>query len=438
MGAREILYLNVSTFRIEVERVVSPGLRERPVALALPHSARSTLLEVSREARAEGIAEGMPLGLALRVCRGLTVIPPNPGLYDKAAEALGGLVSRYTPLWEPHRPGHLYLDMSGSRRLFGPPRDVAWRVEKDLEKDLALRASLGVAANKLVSRIAARTVSPRGIVDIEHGSEATFMAPLSVRFLPGVGDVRVQSLFDELNVTLIGQIAAIPLPHLRMVFGAFAVVLQQRAIGVDPEPVRPPVRRPATEESITLADDTNDDPVLLGHLYSLVEQAAARMRAAGILAGEIVLTVRHSDGDEVVRKTVLPVPSFWDFDLFPAVEKLYFKATGRRTRVRHVKIAFIHRDRGAAQLLLALDEPVDGSARRSQLVEALDRIRHKHGYEAVRFGRVPPQPAVRQDDRQQHDRNGRLLPLSTTPALLPSPAARAQLLPSQERKLLCA
>lgn len=394
MTTRDILFLNVTSFRIAVERVLAPPLRGRPVAIAYGHSARSTLIEVSSEARAEGLAEGMSLGVAMRACRGLTVITPNPDLYDRASSALGQLVARYTPLWEPHRPGHIYMDMSGSRRLFGPPRDVAWRIEKDLESGLALRASLGVAANKLVSRIAARTVPPRGIIDIERGNEAPFMAPLSVRLLPGVGTMRVQTLFDELNVKLIGDVAAISLPHLRMVFGTFAIVLRQRAIGLDLEPVRPPARRPESEDQMTLAEDTNDDTVLLGHLYALVERIAARMRAIGQKANDVTFTVRYSDGVEVSRRAGLPHSSYWDFDLYPAAEALYFRVNERRTRVRHMKVSFGHAGESAGQLALDLAEIEEG--RKTRLVEALDRIRAKHGHEALQFGWTAslPQPVV--------------------------------------------
>ncbi len=432
MFTRDILYLNVSSFRIEVERVGAPRLRERPVAVALPHSSRSPLLEVSREARAEGISEGMTLGVALRICRGLTVISPNPGLYEKASSALGMLVAQFTPLWEPHAPGHIFLDMSGSRRLFGPPRDVAWRVEKELERGMTMRASLGIAANKLVSRIAARTVPPRRIIDVERGNEASFIAPLSVRLLPGVGDARVRTLFDDLNVKLIGEIATISLPHLRMIFGAFAIVLHQRALGLDLDPVRPPVRRPASADEITLAEDTNDDRVLLGHLYSLVEQIAARMRTAELRAGDATLTVRYSDGVETTRRADLPIPSFQDFDLYAVIEKLYFKANERRTRVRHMKVSFAHAEKRPRQLDLDFDEESDDvSVRHSGLLEALDRIRGKHGYAAVRFGRVPPGAVKKKeaiaDAEGQRCRGAEVKVVPATPPLLGSSAPPLQL-----------
>ncbi|MEW6368033.1 MAG: DNA polymerase IV [Acidobacteriota bacterium] len=392
MPERDIFYLNIAAFQIEVERVVEVRLCERPVAIAIPHSARSTLLEASREAQAEGVSAGMSLGVALRVCRGLVVIPPNPGLYDQASRALGNVVAQFTPVWEPRRPGHVYLDMSGSRRLFGPPRDAAWRLEKEIEREIRLRGSLGLAANKLVSRIAARTVPPRSIIDIERGNESSFLAPLSVDLLPGIGAVRLQALFEELNLKFIGQIASTPLPSLRMVFGAFAIVLHQRALGLDAEPVRPPARRPASDEEITLAEDTNDDIALLGHLYTLVERVAARMRKSNKPATAATLLIRYSDGVEVTRRAPILTPSFWNFELYPEVERLYYKANERRTRVRHMRVSFEHAalatSRQPSQLQLALDEPDIAAERSASLVLALDRIRAKHGFDAIRFGRA--------------------------------------------------
>lgn len=418
---REIFYLNIPAFGIEVERVVNPCLRGRPVAVGMAHSARSVLQEISGEARAEGVEAGMPLGVALRVCRGLTVIPPNPELYERASGGVTGLVTGYTPLWEPQQPGRIYLDMSGSRRLFGPARDAAWRIERELEERLRLRASLGLAANKLVSRIAARTVPPRGIIDIERGNEASFMAPLSVRLLPGVGDVRMQTLLEELNVKRIGQVARVPAARLRVVFGAFAVVLRQRALGVDIEPVRLPARRPASTDDITLPEDTNDDNVLLGNLYSLVERIAAGMRAAGRPARDAALTVRHSDGVEMTRRVILASPTTSDFDLYEAVARLYAKATERRIRVRHMRVSFGHSDqihRATQQLALDLDSPDDDPAREDRsggdILAALDRIRSRHGYEAVQFGKTAMPRRVQLPIAAAAAANQPALPASTT------------------------
>ncbi|MCJ7684203.1 MAG: hypothetical protein MUO68_07905, partial [Desulfobacteraceae bacterium] len=107
---RHIIHLHIPAFPIAVARVSRPELRERPVAVASPRSERSSILAVSREARSEGVFKGMPLGKARKLCPGLTVLPPNPKVMEEACQNLARSAARYTPLYEPSRPGHIYLD----------------------------------------------------------------------------------------------------------------------------------------------------------------------------------------------------------------------------------------------------------------------------------------------------------------------------------------
>ncbi len=160
-----------------MERACHPELRDRPVAVAPPHSERALILSVSSEARKEGIFKGMSLGKAIKFCPALTVLPPNPGLTEKASLVLTKMLAQYTPLWEPFRPGHVYLDVTGTERLWGRAKDTASRLQREIKGHLRLSGAAGVAGNKMVSSIASTIMLSEGVLDVDHGQESSFMTP---------------------------------------------------------------------------------------------------------------------------------------------------------------------------------------------------------------------------------------------------------------------
>lgn len=384
---RHIIHLHIPAFSIAVERVCHPELRDRPVAVAPPHTERALILSASLEARKEGVFKGMPLGKALKFCPDLTVLPPNPALTEKASQVLTKMVAQYTPLWEPFRPGHIYLDMTGTERLWGRAKDTASRLSREIKGHLRLCGAVGVAGNKMVSSIASRLIPSEGILDVDHGKESSFMAPLKVDVLPGVGHVRRRILLEELNITLVREIAVMDMGSLRIVFGRQAYVIHQRAFGIDPTPVYPPRIRPTVTEKITLPGDENDDRILLGILYGLVERCARRLRSRALIPHKAGLALRYADQMEVTRQTHLPHGSFWDLDLYGPLEKIFFKACQRRVGVRFMRVWFQDFSAATSQLSLFPTAPAHGE-RKTQMTRALDHIRERYGDEAIKYGRA--------------------------------------------------
>jgi len=384
---RNILHIHIPAFPIAVARVSRPEIRDRPVAVAPVHSERALVLSVSSEARREGIFRGMPLGKALKLCPRLAVLPPDPELTQNAVRVLSGVAARYTPLWEPSRPGHVYLDVTGTDRLWGRAKDTADRVRLDIKDRLSLAGTVGVASNKMVSSIASRVIRSGGVLDVDHGRESTFMAPLNVDVLPGVGPVRRGVLLEELNITLVRQIAALDLSSLKLIFGRHAYVIHQRAFGIDPTPVYPPRAEPVVTGEMTLPRDENDDAKLLGILYGLVEQCSRKLRQRELYPRRAGLHFRYADQEEVIRHILLPRPSVWDFDLYAPLEKLFMKACRRRVRVRFMKVWFRDFAPPPAQLSLFTFAPPD-EKKKAHVISALDRIREKYGDGEIQYGRT--------------------------------------------------
>ena len=385
--SRHIIHLHIPAFSIAVERVCHPELRDRPVAVAPPQSERALVMAVSPEARREGISKAMPLGKAVKACPGLTILPPNPELTERACQVLEKMVARYTPLWEPFRPGHIYLDVTGTERLWGKAKDAAGRLRREIKEHLRLPGAAGVATNKMVSSIASTIMPSEGVLDVNHGRESAFMAPLKVDVLPGIGPVRREILLKDLNITLVREIAVMDVGDLRLLFGRQAMVIHQRALGIDPTPVYPPRKKPTVSEEILLSGDENDDRKLLGALYALVEKCAYRIREKAMHPRKAGLVLRYADRVEIVRQTRLPRASFRDLDLYTPLEKLFLKACRRRVGVRFMRVWFRDFTPPSSQLSL-FSATFPASEEKAPLTLALDRIRERYGDEAVRYGRT--------------------------------------------------
>ena len=341
---RQILHLRVVSFQVAVYRVKDPSLRTRPLIVANGRGPRAVALSVSREAREDGARPGMTLPEALRWCRGALVLPPDPILFERAERALAEILARYSPKVEPVRGGRLYADLTGTGRLLGPAVDVARRAQKEIDQRLRLGPNAGLAANKLVSGVAAQVLRPVSLLDVHPGDEAGFLSPLAVRYLPAVDPRTEGALLDELNIHRVRDLAAVDLPRLSLAFGVRAIALHRQARGIDESPVRPPDRTPAVEADETLAEDTNDDALLLSCLYALVERCGARLRKIGVAAGEVSLTARYTDGVTVTRKTEIAPVSAGDMTLYAHLRPLFEQVVRRLRGIRGIRLGRPDRD----------------------------------------------------------------------------------------------
>jgi len=383
---REIIHIDIAAFAVAVERLVQPELRQRPVVVAPLGPSRSVVTALSAEAWEAGIRKGMPLAKAVRYCREVSVLPPNEALYARASRAVCRILAGFSPVLEPSGYGHAYLDITGTGRLFGPPRDTAWRAQREIHQRLRLETSVGVASNKMVSKIASVVTKPIGLRDVCHGDEPSFLAPLPVKLLPGVGR-KTQGVLTELNVQVISDLTVMKLDHLTLAFGSFGFMLRRRAFGIDDTPVYPPRTVPAVEQEKTLAEDSNDWDMLKDVLSGLCERAGERLRAEGRRAGRMELRVRYSDYREEGGREKIAPPLNSTAALGARAERLLERVLKRRTRVRSLYLRLVDLTRGPAQLDLFADPK---TLRRQNLESALDRLRRRYGNKTVTKGQRYP------------------------------------------------
>ena len=380
---RDILHLAIPAYPVAVARVVDASLRQRPVAIAPGLSDRAIIQAVSSEAAADGVISGMTVARGRSLCPALLTLPPDPRLLARADRALNKLIGHYSPLTELHPAGRLFIDLTGSRRLLGPGRDVAMRLEKELEHDLRLAGTLGVASNKLVSRIAAGCLERPGVCDVLRGAEQSFIAPLPVNKLPGIGSVREKLLLRELNLRRIGELTRLSLIQLRLIFGPFAPLVQQRALGHDLAPVTPLRKAPEINAEGFLEQEENSTIVLRAELCRLVEECGTRLRQINRATAKIKLTIYYADGISINRVKQLAAPQNHDLLLYQETTQLFEVLCNRRVRIKGLKLSCRDFDQAEHQASLFDEGP---SLRQQALQKTIDQLRSRYGMRIIKRG----------------------------------------------------
>ncbi|MEI2720202.1 MAG: hypothetical protein V9E87_08650 [Gemmatimonadales bacterium] len=373
---RTILFVDPPAFCTTLEVLRDPQLRRRPVAIAPLAADRAVILAVSAEARLAGVARGMAVALARRICPDLVVRPPNPARYARAHAALHAILAEVAPVIEPRGWGHAYLDLTGTERLFGPAVEVARRLERTVRERLSLPMAVGVAINKLVSESAATVVKREAGADIwavAPGYEAAFLAPEPVGLLPEVPEA-VRRRLDDYHLEQIGEVAAIGETPLRSAFGAAGGTLHRHAHGIDPRPVIPPEVQAELRLTHELATDTNDRQALGAILRPLAEEIGRRLRARRLMTGRLVITVRHAD-DTTAERAVAIGASPLDSELWRAACRALDAALTRRIAVRSLVLTATNLHDGGGQLELWPSEELCAAPKAAALQRALDRVK---------------------------------------------------------------
>jgi DNA polymerase-4 len=388
---RQIACLYIPSFEIALARAQNAALRNRPVAVASVHTSRALIREVSLEASAEGLQPGMSVELARMMCPAVRIVPPDSARVQAAHRELQQRVLACAPVWESIRPGSLFLDFSGTTRLFGPPIDTAARIGRELTRHQGWASVIGLAGNKLVSQLAAATLKrPPQVLWIHPGSEPPFLAPLPTMWLPGLSRTLtslVMQRLEDLNLRTLGAIASVSLTQLQTVFGTSATLLHNWAIGIDPSPVHPLTAQPMLERILHLDPDEVDDPLLLGRLYGLLETLCAALRQQQRVCRRLRLSIRHSDHVEQTAHERLPHGTCWEADLQPVLRRLFYRCLHRRVRLTRLTLQVDQLESPVIQLSL-FDEPASVPPASHRLSTALDAIRTKFGEHSLRWGKT--------------------------------------------------
>lgn len=377
---RYVLHAGFDSFCVAVERACNPTLRGRPMVIGGAPQARGVVIAASHEARLCGIWPSMPMSRAVKLCHDLVVVQGNDDLYRRAARAVTFQLRKYTPLYERPSTDEAYLDLTGVERLFGAAVDIGVRLRSEIVSQYRLELTVGVAANKLVSKVASDGAKPGGVYDVPPGSEAGFLAPLPVIRLPGVGHATAERMI-EFNIETIRELADADPVLLERLFGYRGRLLHAHAHGLDDTPVG--VRRLSgtIEHSETLEVDSNDRDALRRTVFHCAEIACARLRARRQVARGVGLTIGYVDG--VCNSAAVRLPDAGDIDhvFCDAAVSLFPRVLARRLAVRYVMLRLTRLTECVPQLGLFTQNR--GYDRARSLMGAIDRIRRLHGNDAI-------------------------------------------------------
>jgi nucleotidyltransferase/DNA polymerase involved in DNA repair len=343
MDARAILHVDMDAFYAAVEQRDRPALRGQPVVVgADPRGGRGrgVVSTASYEARRFGVHSAMPISRAWRLCPQATYLPPDMAKYARVSDQVMEILGRFTDCVEPISIDEAFLDVTASRRALGSAETIARALKEAIRAETALTASVGVAASKLVAKVASDLRKPDGLVIVPPGTEAALLAPLSVRRLWGVGP-KMEEVLARLGVTTIGELAALDPARLERRLGTHGHDLLLLARGVDDRPVmsqREGAKSVGHEH--TFGADTADAGELRRTLLDLSDAVAARLRGHAIRGRTVTLKYRDQDFTTITRAETLPAPTDVGQEIFTVAWRLFEKAhRGRKVRLLGVSLS---------------------------------------------------------------------------------------------------
>ncbi len=323
MSQREptIVHVDMDAFYASVEERDMPSLKGRPLAVGGRPEERGVVAAASYAARRFGVRSAMPMATALRLCPGLIVLPARMDYYAEVSVRIRAIFERYTPTIEPLALDEAFLDVAGSERLFGNAEEIGGLIKEDIRKELHVTASVGVAPNKFLAKIASDLDKPDGFVVVPGDGAQAFLDPLPVGRLWGVGPVAERILRAE-GVDTVGALRRWSRAGLIERFGKSGEHLWQLAHGIDDRPVVPDHEAKSLSHETTFAEDITDPDVLRAWLMELTEQVARRMRRQGLKGRTVRIKLRFSDFKTLTRAETLAAPTDRTDDLWQAGARL--------------------------------------------------------------------------------------------------------------------
>jgi nucleotidyltransferase/DNA polymerase involved in DNA repair len=373
----------MDAFFAAVEERENPSLRGKPVVIGADPkggTGRGVVSTANYEARKYGVGSAMPIAQAWRRCPHAVYLPPRGRLYASVSEKVFAILADYTDLVEPLSIDEAFLDVTASRRLHGDGPTIARAIKDRIRRQERLTASVGVAGSKYVAKVASDLEKPDGLVVVEPGNEAEFLAPLAVSRLWGAGP-KAQEGLRALGCRTIGDVAALDPDVLARRFGKITGSHFSRlARGIDERSVRPERARKSLGTETTFDEDVSAREVVERTLLGLCERVAASLRRKGLAGATVTVKLRFEGFETHTRQRTLSAPVDTVEELWPAARALFREADRPRRRVRLVGVTVSGFDAGSAQLGL-FDAGHPAVDRRVAAV--VDRLSDRYGRGSV-------------------------------------------------------
>jgi nucleotidyltransferase/DNA polymerase involved in DNA repair len=383
-GCRVILHADMDAFYASVEQRDHPEYRGRPVIVGADPKGgrgRGVVAAASYEARKFGIHSAQPISRAFRLCPGGIFLRGDHGKYSAVSDTLMGIFRDYTPLVEPLSLDEAFLDITGTLRLWGSPDSVGRDIKRRIWEQENLKVSIGIGPNKLIAKIASDSNKPDGFVVVHPGEWQSFLGPLPVQKLWGVGRVTGEVL-SGMGIRTVSDLARLDVPFLEQKFGKFGRTLWEFAHGIDDSPVTPAAEARSISNETTFETDVADPEFILDTLLQLSEKVAFRLRAQRLCARTVHLKARTGDFKTSVRSRTLAEPVDLGGRIFSEVRILWNALDARGLPMRLLGVGASRLESSALQQ----EDLFNPEGRQRQVTAALDRVKKKFGDGAIGRG----------------------------------------------------
>jgi len=377
-----ILHVDMDAFYASVAELDNPQYKGK--ALVVGAGVRGVVLSANYEARKFGIRAAMPVGRAKRMAPHAIFIPPEHHRYSEISERVMAIFNSYTPLVEPISLDEAFLDVTGSKKLFGTGREIAALIRAQVEKEEGITCSVGIAPSKFIAKLASQHCKPNGMLEIKSDRILEFLHPLPVRAICGVGPKTAESL-DRLGLHTVADIANTARSTLIRALGdATGESLYELAWGRDYRDVvvNEPEKSIGNEE--TFSRDIDSPEEILREFLRMSEKATARLRDASLFAKTITIKIKFADFSSITRSKTLPLAIDGTHETYEVVKKLYLALRNDGARIRLVGVSLSN---------LQEDVPVQlelGARERGwrEADSAIDKATARFGRASVRPGRL--------------------------------------------------
>jgi DNA polymerase IV len=381
-GNRRVVHVDMDAFYAAVEQLDHPEYRGYPVIVGADPKAghgRGVVSTASYEARIFGVHSAMPISQAYRLCPQAIYLPVRMARYHEISGRILAIFQRYTDSVEPVSIDEAFLDVTGSTQLFGPVEDIARRIKHDILHEEHLIASVGVAPNKFLAKLASDLSKPDGFLVLQGSEIEAFLDDLPVSRLWGVGKKTTHQL-EALGLRTIGQVARWSVVHLTKRFGSLGSHIWQLAHGIDERPVTPHRHAKSIGAETTFRADTDDIEVLRRTLLELAEKVGQRLRADGYMATKVTLKYRDADFVTRTRTQGLAEPTAVAIDLYRVASQLLPRVPNTQRNVRLLGIVASELSSVDQQQLSLFS---DAAQKRLQAERAEDAIKARFGPRAI-------------------------------------------------------
>ncbi|MFO0356556.1 MAG: DNA polymerase IV [Sphingobacteriaceae bacterium] len=371
---RSVVHIDLDSFFVSVERLQNPKLIGKPVLVG-GTSDRGVVASCSYEARAYGIHSAMPMKMARQLCPDAIIVRGDTGQYSYYSNMITDIIQEDVPLYEKTSIDEFYIDLTGMDRFFGCYK-MATELRQRIMRESGLPISFALSSNKTVSKVGTGEAKPNGQKEIPFGTEKDFLAPLSVKKIPMVGDKTYQ-LLRSMGVMWIRTLQEMPIELMEQVLGQNGVVIWKKANGIDNSPIEPYTEQKSMSTEQTFERDTIDVKALKAVLVSMTEKLAYQLRSQEKLTACVTVKIRYSDFNTYTQQMRIPYTSL-DHVLIEKVQELFDKLYQKRMLIRLIGIKFSHLVQGSYQYNL-----FDDTEEQLQLLNAMDRIRKRFGKDSV-------------------------------------------------------